>query len=83
MFLPTLIHVSIFTGAFILIGALRGRSLSGLLSLLVFLAVPFVFLYALPGREHYAVSSYVRRPTGTCRTTARSPTASWGSTISS
>ena len=46
MFLPTLIHVSIFTGAFILIGALRGRSLSGLLSLLVFVAVPF----ALPLR---------------------------------
>jgi hypothetical protein len=64
MFLPTLIHVSIFTGAFILIGALRGRSLSGLLSLLVFLAVPVGFLYALPGREHYAVSTYVRSAYG-------------------
>src|SRR5262245_15577659 len=29
IFLPTLIHVSIFTGAFILIGALRVRSRSG------------------------------------------------------
>ena len=64
LFLPTLIHVSIFTGAFILIGALRGRSLSGLVSLLVFLAVPFAFLYALPGREHYAVSGYARQAYG-------------------
>ncbi|HEY7139458.1 MAG TPA: hypothetical protein VIE44_05145 [Methylomirabilota bacterium] len=64
IFLPTLIHVSIFTGCFILIGALRGRSLSGLLSLLVFLAVPFAFLYGLPGREHYAVSGYVQASYG-------------------
>jgi hypothetical protein len=64
LFLPTLIHVSIFTGGFILIGALRGRSLSGLVSLLVFLAVPFAFLYALPGREQYAVSSYAREAYG-------------------
>jgi hypothetical protein len=64
IFLPTLIHVSIFTGAFILIGALRGRSLSGLLSLLVFLAVPFTFLYVLPGRTGYAVSSYVQAAYG-------------------
>ncbi len=64
IFLPTLIHVSLFTGTFILIGALRGRSLSGLLSLLVFLAVPVAFLYVIPGREHYAVSSYVQTAYG-------------------
>lgn len=68
IFLPTLIHVSIFTGAFILIGALRGRSLSGLLSLLVFLAVPFAFLYALPGRSNYTVSSGVQGAYGYLRT---------------
>jgi len=68
IFLPTLIHVSIFTGAFILIGALRGRSQSGLLSLLVFLAVPFAFLYALPGRANYAVSRYVQDAYGYLRT---------------
>ena len=64
IFLPTLIHVSLFTGAFILIGAQRGRSASGLLLLLVFLAVPVAFLYVLPGREHYAVSSYVQTAYG-------------------
>ena len=34
--LPTIVHVFIFTGLFILAGALRGRSLSGLGSLVVF-----------------------------------------------
>jgi len=67
IFLPTLIHVSLFTGAFILIGALRGRSVSGLLSLLVFVLVPVAFLYVLPGREHYGVSGYVRSAYGYLR----------------
>lgn len=38
IFLPTLVHVFVFTGAFILVGALKGRSLSGILSLVVFAA---------------------------------------------
>jgi hypothetical protein len=67
LFLPTLIHVSLFTGAFILIGALRARSASGLVSLLVFLAVPLAFLYALPGRGSYAVSGYAREAYGYLR----------------
>lgn len=36
IFLPTLIHVWVFTAAFMLLGALRQRSLTGLASLLVF-----------------------------------------------
>jgi hypothetical protein len=36
IFIPTLVHVFVFTGAFILVGALRGRSFSGMLSLVVF-----------------------------------------------
>jgi hypothetical protein len=82
MFLPTLIHVSIFTGAFILIGALRGRSLSGLLSLLCFGGA-----LRLPSTGFGGSTTPCRAtsgpPTGTSRTTARSPMASWGSTISS
>src|SRR5215813_14007470 len=35
-FLPTIIHVFIFTGLFILVGTLRARSASGALSLVVF-----------------------------------------------
>jgi hypothetical protein len=38
VFLPTLVHVFIFTGAFILLGALKSKSLSGILSLVVFIA---------------------------------------------
>lgn len=38
LFVPTLIHVFIFTGAFILVGALKGRSVSGILSLIVFIS---------------------------------------------
>jgi hypothetical protein len=67
VFLPTLIHVSLFTGAFILIGALRGRSRSGIISLAVFLAVPLGFLYVLPGRQHYAASGYVQAAYGYLR----------------
>jgi hypothetical protein len=38
LYVPTLIHVFVFTGAFILLGALRGKSRVGLLSFGVFLA---------------------------------------------
>ena len=38
IFLPTLVHVFVFTGAFILLGALKSRSASGILSLFVFVA---------------------------------------------
>ncbi len=34
--LPTIVHVFIFTGLFILIGALKGRSVSGVASLIIF-----------------------------------------------
>ena len=36
--LPTLVHVYLFTGLFILVGALKSRSASGILSLVVFAA---------------------------------------------
>ena len=34
--LPTIVHVFVFTGLFILIGALKGRSISGISSLVIF-----------------------------------------------
>jgi hypothetical protein len=37
VFLPTLVHVFLFTGAFILVGALKSRSTSGILSLIIFI----------------------------------------------
>ncbi len=58
IFLPTIIHVFIFTGAFILFGALKGKSLSGILSLAVFMGCAlFCFLYIPSG--FFGVSEYV------------------------
>jgi hypothetical protein len=64
MFLPTLIHVFAFTGLFILIGALRGKSLSGILSLVVFIAVACGFIFFHPVHAGYAVADYVRNSYG-------------------
>ncbi|HVZ80784.1 MAG TPA: hypothetical protein VHE12_08305 [bacterium] len=59
MFLPTLVHVFLFTGIFILLGALKGRSLSGILSLAVFGAMMLLFLWVHPGAS-YSPSPYVQ-----------------------
>jgi hypothetical protein len=45
IFLPTLIHVYVFTGMFILYGALKSRSRSGYLSFAVFLLCPLLFVF--------------------------------------
>ena len=52
--LPTVIHVFLFTGAFILFGALKSRSTSGYLSLLVFLLI----LWVIP-RIHVEPTEYL------------------------
>src|SRR5262249_61230653 len=60
-FLATIIHVFVFTGAFILYGALRSRSAAGLLSLAVFVACALSFFaYAPPAARHPA-GAYVRQ----------------------
>lgn len=64
IFLPTLVHVFIFTGLFILIGALRGRSFSGLLSLAVFVGVALSFVFFHPAHAGYHVGDYVRNSYG-------------------
>lgn len=66
-FLPTLIHVFIFTGLFILVGALKGRNLSGILSLVVFIAIAFSFFYIHPDKSSYKVDSYVTNSYGVMR----------------
>jgi len=60
VFLPTIVHVFIFTGAFIALGALRGRSRSGLASLAVFLLCAMSFFLYVPSSPAYAISSYAR-----------------------
>jgi hypothetical protein len=58
-FLVTMIHVLIFTGTFILYGALKARSRSGFLSLIVFVACAISFFIYVPA-GHLA-SYYVRQ----------------------
>ncbi len=60
-FLITIIHVFFFTGAFVLFGALKGKSASGALSLVVFLVCAvsfFVYVPAGHGAGDYIRGSY-------------------------
>jgi hypothetical protein len=53
VWLPTIIHVFIFTGAFILFGALKSKSRSGILSLIIFILCAITFFIYMP--EHFGV----------------------------
>lgn len=57
VFLPTLIHVYVFTGLFILYGALKSRSVSGLISLAVFVGCG-IFLFFAGNFQTIWVSNY-------------------------
>jgi hypothetical protein len=61
LFVPTLIHVYIFTGFFIIFGALRERSVSGYITFLCFLLCPALYLFVHPAKfepSNYIVQSY-------------------------
>ena len=58
--LLTVVHVFIFTGAFILHGALRNKSASGVASVLVFVACAASFFVWSPELHGYTVGEYVR-----------------------
>lgn len=47
-YIPSLVHVYLFTGAFILLGSLKSKSLSGYLSFLVFLMCPILCFFLYP-----------------------------------
>ena len=49
--LPTLIHVYLFTGLFMLFGALKARSKTGLLSIGFFILVPMFLVFFLPANS--------------------------------
>jgi hypothetical protein len=59
-FLVTIIHVLIFTGAFILYGTLKSRSVSGIVSLVVFMMCAACFFVYAPGAAGHTVGDYVR-----------------------
>lgn len=59
LWLPTLVHVFVFTGLFVLYGTLKSRSGTGLLSLLVFAGCGAATLLLPVGRLGYEASAYV------------------------
>lgn len=59
VFLPTLIHVYIFTGLFMLYGALKGRSRSGYMACILFALIPFLFVFFHP--DAMAITDWGRR----------------------
>jgi hypothetical protein len=56
--LPTLVHVYVFTGFFMLYGALKSRSKSGLLSIVVFILCPLLLYFLFQDKTFLAVSQY-------------------------
>jgi len=59
VYLPSLVHVFVFTGVFMLWGALKGRSRSGYLTFAVFLAAGAAAWFA-PGVELVQISSWAK-----------------------
>ncbi|HWB63885.1 MAG TPA: hypothetical protein VG603_10270, partial [Chitinophagales bacterium] len=61
IFLPTLIHVFVFTGLFILFGALKSKSPTGIASLLVFATCAISFFVFFPQFGFYHVTDYAQK----------------------
>ncbi len=59
VYLPTVIHVVVFTGLFMLLGALKGRSLSGYVTFAAFLVAGAVALLS-PGAESVPISAWAQ-----------------------
>lgn len=58
--LPTLVHVYVFTGIFILYGALKSRSRSGIFSFMVFVCCPFLLFYLFRNESFVHITNYGR-----------------------
>lgn len=58
--LPTLVHVFLFTGAFMLFGALKSKNKIGLLSVLVFIGCFFALFFITVKLQNFSVGAYVR-----------------------
>ncbi len=56
--LPTIIHVYVFTGLFILYGALKSKSMSGYISVMVYVAILFLIVYQRPKAANYPIDGY-------------------------
>lgn len=57
-FVPTLIHVYVFTGFFMLFGALKSRSVSGVWSVVVFIICPLLLFFLFTDKTFVPVTAY-------------------------
>lgn len=58
VFLPTLIHVYVFTGLFMLYGALKSKSRFGVLSVIALVLCPILLAVIYPNTAFYAPTDY-------------------------
>lgn len=56
VFLPTLIHVYVFTALFMLYGALKSKSRLGILAVVILLLCPFLLFYTFPDFKPWGFS---------------------------
>lgn len=61
IWLPTIIHVYFFTGGFILFGALKSKSTSGIISFIVFILCAIVCFVYIPENIGMAVTEYGKK----------------------
>ena len=60
VFLPTLVHVYLFTGLFMLYGALKSKSRLGVLAVAVLALCPVLLFHILPDKVFFHVTDYGR-----------------------
>lgn len=58
VFIPTLIHVYVFTALFMLYGTIKSKSRFGYLSVGFMVLIPILLYYILPGKELFSPTSY-------------------------
>ena len=56
--LPTLVHVYVFTGFFILFGALKSRNKTGLISFVVFIVCPILLFVLFQNKSFIGITQY-------------------------
>lgn len=60
IYIPTIVHVYIFTGIFMLYGALKSKSKIGLINVLIFTLIPFIIKYININPAHYHFSTLIK-----------------------
>ncbi len=64
VFLPTILHVFLFTWAFMLFGVLKEKSVAGLFSILVLIVCSVILIIVQPLALNYNVSEYIQNSYG-------------------